>query len=97
LPQGLLSNVRDNVSQATGIARSGGAQSFSAQILDAAGESFVSGLHIVGLVAAGITLLAAIGVAIFLPARALAEEPIVLEDASISGDEALQVEAGLVV
>ena len=34
----------------------------------------MSGLHLVGLVAAGITLLAALGVAVFLPARARDDE-----------------------
>ncbi len=50
--------------------RAPGAQPFRAQIVAAANDSFVSGLHIVALVAAGITLLAAVGVLIFLPARA---------------------------
>ena len=40
------------------------------QIVGAANESFVSGLHIIGVLAAVITLLAAVGVLIFLPARA---------------------------
>ena len=47
-----------------------GAQPFRAQIVGAANDSFVSGLHIIGVVAAVITLLAAVGVLIFLPARA---------------------------
>ena len=38
-------------------------------IVTAANDSFVSGLHLVAVVAAGITVLAAIGVALFLPAR----------------------------
>ena len=42
----------------------------AAQIVAAANDSFVSGLHIIGVVAAVITLLAAVGVLIFLPARA---------------------------
>jgi hypothetical protein len=95
LPQGLLSDVRDNVSTAVGIARGGGAQTFSGQVLDAAGQSFVSGLHVIGLVAAGITLVAAIGVAIFLPARARVEDAIVLDGAR-EGEEPLPVGAGVV-
>ena len=40
------------------------------QIVAAANESFVSGMHLIVFVAAGVTFLAAIGVARFLPARA---------------------------
>jgi Na+/melibiose symporter-like transporter len=71
IPASLFAQVRDNVGQAIGIAKQApAARPFSAQIIGAANETFVSGLHIVGLVAAGITVLAAIGVALFLPARA---------------------------
>jgi len=42
----------------------------------AASRSFVSGLHIIGLVAAGVTFIAAIGVILFLPARARDDEVI---------------------
>jgi EmrB/QacA subfamily drug resistance transporter len=71
LPTGLFAQVRDNVGQAVGVANeSRAAKPFSAQIISAAQDTFVSGLHQVGLVAAAITLLAALGVWIFLPARA---------------------------
>ena len=71
LPDGLFTQVRDNISQALGIAtRVPAAQPFREQIVTAANDSFVSGLHIIGLLAAVITLLAAVGVAIWLPARA---------------------------
>ena len=99
LPADLLTVVRDNVGRAIGIAHQGGpAQPYSGQIIDAAGESFVSGLHIVGLVAAGITLLAAIGVAIFLPARARVEDAIVLDgtDTDSDGEEPLPIGAGAI-
>ena len=69
LPDGLFTQVKDNISQALGIAtRVPAAQPFREQIVTAANDSFVSGLHIIGLVAAVITLLAAVGVAIWLPA-----------------------------
>ena len=69
LPDGLFTQVRDNIGQASGIAtRVPAAQPFREQIVTAANDSFVSGLHIIGLVAAVITLLAAVGVAIWLPA-----------------------------
>jgi len=71
LPAGLFSQVKDNVGQAVGVAKaSPDARPFSSQIITAAHDTFVSGLHQVGLVAAAITLIAAVGVWLFLPARA---------------------------
>jgi predicted MFS family arabinose efflux permease len=71
VPATLLTQVSDNVGQALGIARQAPAGApFTDQIVAAANDSFVGGLHVVALVAAGVTLLAAIGVALFLPARA---------------------------
>ena len=98
LPPQLLTIVRNNVGQATGIARQGGdAAPFAGQIIDAAGESFVSGLHIVGLAAAGITFLAALGVAIFLPARARPELSLDLDaSAVVDGEDAQPIGAGVV-
>jgi hypothetical protein len=89
--------VRNNVGQAMGIANQGGdAAPFSGRIIDAAGDSFISGLHIVGLAAAGITLLAALGVAIFLPARARPEQAIDLEPRGVDGEEPQPIGAGVV-
>jgi EmrB/QacA subfamily drug resistance transporter len=83
LPASLFANVRDNVGQAIGIAHQPGpAQPFAGQIIKAAGESFVSGLHVIGIAAACVTFVAAVGVALFLPARARDE------------DQLLPVEAG---
>ncbi|HMK11444.1 MAG TPA: MFS transporter [Acidimicrobiales bacterium] len=71
IPEALFAQVKNNVSQALVVAaRSPAAQPFRGQIVSAANESFVSGLHVIGLLAAVITLFAAVGVAIFLPARA---------------------------
>jgi len=76
LPPNVFAQVRDNVGQAVGVAReSPAARPFSDQIVNAAHDTFVSGLHQVGLVAAAITLLAAVGVWLFLPARAREDEP----------------------
>src|SRR6476469_8401859 len=67
LPAGLFSEVKDNVGQAVGVAKaSPDARPFSSQSITAAHDTFVSGLHQVGLVAAGITLIAAVGVWLFL-------------------------------
>jgi len=59
----------DNVVQAIGVAGATPAP-LGSQIVEVAKDSFVSGLHLIGFVAAGVTFLAAIGVARFLPARA---------------------------
>jgi EmrB/QacA subfamily drug resistance transporter len=75
IPAPLFTQVRDNVGQAVGIARHGGpAQPYADRIITAAGESFVSGLHLIGPVAAAVTFTAAVGVALFLPARARDDE-----------------------
>ncbi len=92
LPGPLLESVRDNVGQAIGVARSApGAEGFAGQIVDAANDSFVGGLHLVGLVAAGVTFLACLGVIKYLPARPRDDE----EGAPTSGepapDEALAI------
>lgn len=71
VPPALLDQVNNNVGQAVGIARTAPqAQQYAGQIVAAAGDSFVGGLHVVALVAAAVTLLGATGVALFLPARA---------------------------
>jgi EmrB/QacA subfamily drug resistance transporter len=82
VPAGLVGRIGDNVGQAVGVATEApAAKPFAPQIISAAKEAFVGGLHVVGLVAAAITLLAAIGVALFLPARARdgSSEPTVAE------------------
>jgi Na+/melibiose symporter-like transporter len=77
LPAPLFAQVRDNVGQAIGVAKQvPAARPYAGRIASAANDTFVSGLHIVGLVAAGITLLAALGVVLFLPARARDDAPV---------------------
>ena len=74
LPARLLAAVSNNVGQTIGIANDPGtAPSVAAQIGGAARESFISGLHIIGIAAMAVTLIAALGVALFLPARARPE------------------------
>ena len=75
LPARVLSAVGNNVGQAVGLAEQTHGP-LSAQIANAAKESFVGGLHIIGLAAAGITLIAVVGVLLFLPARARDEVPV---------------------
>jgi EmrB/QacA subfamily drug resistance transporter len=96
VPAPLLTVVQDNVGQAIGIAHQGGdAQPFAGQIINAAGDAIGSGLHVVGFAAAGITLLAAIGVAIFLPARARVEDTMDVTDEVPDDVEAVPVAAGV--
>jgi hypothetical protein len=72
----LLGAVRNNVGQAIAIAHAPGTPpSVAQQIARAAQESFVSGLHVIGIAAASVTLLAVIGVVLFLPARAADDRP----------------------
>ena len=79
IPTPLLHRVWDNVGQAvSGATAAPAARPYATRIATAAKDSFVGGLHLIGLVAAAVTLLAAIGVAVFLPARASdAAEPTV--------------------
>jgi Na+/melibiose symporter-like transporter len=74
LPARVVRAVANNVGQAVGIAKQT-RPALSSQIASAAKESFVSGLHIIGVAAAGISLIAVIGVLLFLPARARDDEP----------------------
>jgi Na+/melibiose symporter-like transporter len=78
VPADVLGRLGDNVGQAISVAPT--ANGPTAQIIDSAKESFVSGLHVVGLVGAGVVFLAAIGVALFLPARARDEDVVVPAD-----------------
>ena len=79
LPSRLLAAVSNNVGQTIGIANDPStSRSIATQIAAAARESFISGLHIIGIAAALVTLVAVVGVALFLPARARPEgEPVV--------------------
>jgi EmrB/QacA subfamily drug resistance transporter len=67
----LLGSIEEGVGQAVGIGRSvpGGGEA----IIAAARDSFVGGMHLSALVAAGVTLTAAAAVAKWLPARAREE------------------------
>jgi EmrB/QacA subfamily drug resistance transporter len=70
LPGPLLHEVSDNVGQAVSIAgHVDAAVPFAGQIVSAAQDSFVGGLHMVGFVAAGVVFLGVLNVVLFLPAR----------------------------
>jgi len=97
LPPQLFSLVRNNVGQAVGVARQAPqAKPFTAQIIRAANESFVGGMHVAFTVAAGITFVAALGVARYLPARPREEHPVETpaEHQSVDRPEAVVAEVG---
>jgi Na+/melibiose symporter-like transporter len=76
VPPTIVTQIGDNIGQAVGVAtETPAAKPYATQILDVAKHGFVSGLHTIGFVAAGVVLLAAIGVALFLPARARVDDP----------------------
>jgi EmrB/QacA subfamily drug resistance transporter len=68
-PPSVVASVRDNVQHALGVAQ-GVPRSLGTALISAAKSSFVDGFHLAALAAAGIAVLAAVGVFIFLPARA---------------------------
>jgi EmrB/QacA subfamily drug resistance transporter len=77
LPGPLLDGVSDNVGQTIAVAHQPDvAPGVRDRIVDAANHAFVGGLHSVGIAAAVVTLVAAIGVAAFLPARVRAEDAV---------------------
>jgi Na+/melibiose symporter-like transporter len=72
VPADVLGHVRNNIGQAVSVGRQLRIDRvpYAGQVVDTAKASFVSGMHTSVFVAAGATLLAAIGVLIWLPARA---------------------------
>jgi Na+/melibiose symporter-like transporter len=73
VPGSLIGRVEDSLGSALGVARDvPGARPYATRIVSAAQTSFVDGMHAAVLVAAAIAVLGAIGVLIWLPARARA-------------------------
>jgi EmrB/QacA subfamily drug resistance transporter len=71
VPGSLLGRVEDSLGSALGVARDApGARPYATRIVDAAQQSFMNGMHAAVLVAAAIAVIGAIGVLIWLPARA---------------------------
>ncbi|MEY2432500.1 MAG: hypothetical protein QOC92_2225 [Acidimicrobiaceae bacterium] len=76
VPAVLLDRAKESVGSAINIARNvPDAKPFAPQLVEAARESFVSGLHFAAVLAILVLLIAAGLVARFLPARATDEEP----------------------
>jgi EmrB/QacA subfamily drug resistance transporter len=70
VPAPLVTAARDSVGRANDVASQPAGARFRAQILTAAHQSFISGLHLAAVVAAVIVTIAVAGVVIWLPARA---------------------------
>jgi EmrB/QacA subfamily drug resistance transporter len=91
VPGSLLTKVEDSLGSALGVARDApAAKPFAGRIVDAAQTSFVSGMHAAVLVAAAIALIGAVGVLVWLPARARTHPDdidLVAHDPSVVVDE----------
>ncbi len=92
LPASLAPHVRSDIGSALLAARSPQAGRYTAAILSVARASFVSAFHLASLIAAGIVLCAAIGVAIWLPARETRSAPAGGEVADPETESALAFE-----
>jgi EmrB/QacA subfamily drug resistance transporter len=70
-PAALVGRVKESVGSALGVARTApDAHPFGPRIVTAAKDSFVAGMHVSALVAAAVIVVAAVGVIVWLPARA---------------------------
>jgi EmrB/QacA subfamily drug resistance transporter len=87
LPRRVLDLIGGNIQAGIGVGRDTGGD-LGARIVEASQQSFLSGMHVAVLVAAGITALAAVGVFVWLPARAPAvDRPVVeVDDADVHPD-----------
>jgi DHA2 family multidrug resistance protein-like MFS transporter len=70
VPTPLVTAARDSVGRANDVVSQPAGARFRTQILTAAHQSFISGLHLAAIVAAVIVMIAVAGVVIWLPARA---------------------------
>jgi Na+/melibiose symporter-like transporter len=69
LPPKVVDAASNNVGEAIGFSNSPAGRPFAVQIADASKDAFVHGLHTSVLLAAGVILLAALGVVLWLPAH----------------------------
>ena len=69
LPPKVVDAASNNVGEAIGFSNSPAGRPFATQIADASKDAFVHGLHTSVLLAAGVILVAAVGVLLWLPAR----------------------------
>jgi EmrB/QacA subfamily drug resistance transporter len=71
VPAPLIAGARDSVGRAIDVVSRPGGAPYKEQIISAAHQSFIGGMHLASLVAAIIVLIAAAGVLRWLPARAI--------------------------
>ena len=74
VPAPIITSARDSVGRAVLVAGQPAAAPYRAQIVSAAHQSFIGGLHLAAVVAAGVVLVAVGGVLRWLPARAVDED-----------------------
>ncbi len=74
VPLSLVTAARDSVGRAADIVSTPAGARYRAEIISAAHQSFVGGLHLASIVAALIVMVAVAGVVIWLPARATDED-----------------------
>jgi Na+/melibiose symporter-like transporter len=74
LPAAVLQRVGGNIQAAIGVGRETGGP-LGAEIVAVARDSYMAGMHLSMLVAAGVVLLGAVGVFLWLPARAAGPAP----------------------
>jgi EmrB/QacA subfamily drug resistance transporter len=71
VPVPFITSARDSVGRAVSVANDPSAARFRTQIISAAHQSFIGGMHLASVIAALIVLVAVAGVLIWLPARAV--------------------------
>lgn len=95
LPAAVVKAIGDNVGQAVGVAQSGHAGPYAAAVTAIARQGFVSAFHTAALVGAFVVALAAVGVAIWLPAWATDEGDVAVSrpsEAPVDADFGFAVE-----
>jgi EmrB/QacA subfamily drug resistance transporter len=85
VPVPLITAARDSVGRAVDVVGTPGGARYRTQIISAAHESFVGGLHLASIVAAFIVMIAVAGVVIWLPARAIDQDEGTLPAAGAGG------------
>jgi len=94
VPASVAVHARSDIGSALTTAHTPQGAPYSSAIVSAAQHSFVSGFHVAAAMAAGIILLAAVGVLVWLPARE-AQVELVPAEASIEVDGAVALEPAM--
>ncbi len=76
VPAPLVTAARDSVGRAVDVVSTPAGARYRTQIISAAHQSFIGGLHLASIVAALIVMVAVAGVVIWLPARAIDQDEV---------------------